>query len=212
MRVEGYDTADFLLSDSLWEEPYLEYRTLAAHLTGWVKQTDYSSIIDRISNWLDETNDDQMIQIVVEHGLAQARKDAPQAVLILAQRWLQSNQLRKQKCGLVTLTTLVDDPDYPNLPALFLLVSPFLRKTPIELRPIMVGLINSMAQRSPQETSYLLQESLRATDNPDSAWLIRQLLAGKENPKNDLNPIVLPEDLHNNLRKSLRNLPTPPKT
>jgi len=193
------------LSDILWMQPNLECKILSSHLLGWVKSIPTTAIIERISRRIGDTIDDQVIRIIVQHGLAHVRQSDPQAILELAQQWLQSLRLVDQKIGLIALDTLVGDHNFDNLPAIFLMVTPFFRKAPIELRPVLVDFINSLALRSPQETTYLLQENLRATENPDTAWLIRQLLTSTATNTDEFKKVELHEDLKQSLRQALRN-------
>ena len=193
------------LVDILWAQPTLECRIIAALLLGKIKEKPSLVIIDRINTWLSNTSDDAMVRIVLQSGLAQVRQNEPQAVLKLAQQWLGSKQVNSQKYGLIALDTLASDPSFDNLPVIFLMITPFFRKIPVELRAILVDFINSLARRSPQETTYLLQENLLANDNPDTAWLIRHLLTASTKETEVQYKTELPEDLKQNLRQALRN-------
>jgi hypothetical protein len=62
------------------------------------------------------------------------------------------------------------------LPTIFRLITPFLRIAPSRLRPDILAVVRALARISPSETAYLLRQNLTAPDNPDTGWIIRQVL------------------------------------
>jgi hypothetical protein len=72
------------------------------------------------------------------------------------------------------------------------MITPFLRVAPPRLRPDIVLNLIELAHISPNETAYHLRQNLYAPDNPDTAWLIRQVIN------------EFPEELRNNLKLSVK--------
>jgi hypothetical protein len=92
-----------------------------------------------------------------------------------------------------SLLYLVEDPDFENLPAVFFLITPFLRSTPSSLRHDLVDLLEKLALRSPQETAFILRSAIGVTNNSDAAWLTRQMLS------------IFPPEIGNDLRQAMKN-------
>ncbi len=204
LEAENDSQSTLTLSDILWTQPNLECRIISSHLLGWVENIPVAAIVERVFKRLAETIDEQVIHIVAQYGLAHVRLVESQAILDLAKQWLASDRLADQKTGLIILETLMRDNNFDNLPAIFLMVTPYFRKAPVELRPVLMDFVKSLALRSPQETAYLLQENLRATENPDTAWLIRQLLTSTTTSPDEFYKQELNEDLKLSLRQVLR--------
>jgi hypothetical protein len=56
------------------------------------------------------------------------------------------------------------------------MVTPYLRIIQPALRPDVLVVVRTLIRCSPAETAYLLRQNLAVPDNPDTAWLIRQVL------------------------------------
>ena len=202
--VEQNPQLSLALSTSLWNEPYLEFRILAAYILGWIRVKPSQVILDCIHSWISSPVDDQVLTTLLKHGLAQLRLEEPEAVLKQAEEWLGSDRIWKKKAGLLVLESLIQEPKFENLPAIFTLISPFLRKTPSSLRSQVASLLITLLKRSPNESAFILQENLRASDNPDTAWLVRHALAELKSLTSTANQSELSVDLHNRLRETLR--------
>ena len=113
---------------------------------------------------------------LVEHGMTRLRRESPQLVLMLVEEWLHSPKINFQQLGLRALIPQIEDNGFQNLPAVFLLLAPFLRSCPSHIRPDLIELLGKLALCSPNETAYTLRAALGSADNPDAAWIIRQVL------------------------------------
>lgn len=169
-------TAALALADRLWREPALEFRLLAARLLGQITPAPSTDITVRLMGWVRAKPDDQLLRGIVAGALEGLCQADPASVLTLAQVWLAEPSPTAQRAGFAALQTLAGSPGFANLPAVFRLALPFLRKAPLEIRPQVADLVRTLAWVSPQETAYVLQENLTAPDNPDTPWLIRQVL------------------------------------
>jgi hypothetical protein len=170
-------TAALALADRLWREPTLEFRLLAAHLLGQIAPAPSQDVTVRLMGWVRANPDDQLLRGIVSAALEGLCQADSASVLALAQVWLSDPGLAAQRAGLAALQTLASSPNFANLPAVFRLALPYLRKAPLEIRPQVTDLVRTLAWISPQETAYVLQENLTAPENPDTPWLIRQVLA-----------------------------------
>jgi hypothetical protein len=113
-------------------------------------------------------------------------------VIKLIELWLSSKDLTDKQLGLRLLHSLTGDSSFTDLPVLFRLLTPYLRVAPPLLRPEIISILKTLIQRSAPEVAYLLRQNLAAADNPDTAWLIRQVIG------------EFPPDLQSGLRQELR--------
>lgn len=173
------------LCDALWSEPFLEHRLLACTMLGLVPISQSETIVTRLEYWTQTVPEHRLLMALIDQGMARLRQESPDMVLELVDSWLKSPDLRFQQFGLRALLPLVTQPGFQNLPAVFHLLTPFLRRSPTSIRPDMVELLSALTQRFPSETAYTLKTTLGAADNPDTAWIIRQVLPEFAKPIQD---------------------------
>lgn len=164
------------LCDALWEQPYLEFRYLAASLLGQIHPASPEPVLERVQAWATTQLEVRLMSVLLDAGLARLRSDHPQALVELVQQWLEMPDVFHKQMGLQALVPMVRDLSFENVPVFFRLVSPFTRVTPPALRPDLLDVLAALAKRSPQETAYLLRHNLSLPNSPDTAWVIRQSL------------------------------------
>ena len=174
--VSGQPQQALDLCDALWEQPYLEFRLLAAALHGQVSAQPADLILNRVKAWVKTGHDDRLIQALLTQGLASLRREDPDRLIQLIEEWLDSPEVYYQQLGLRTLAPLAADPGFENLPVFFRLITALVREAPQPLRPDLLNLLATLAHRTPRETAYYLRQSLDATHSSATAWLIRQSL------------------------------------
>jgi hypothetical protein len=72
------------------------------------------------------------------------------------------------------------------------MVTPYLRIIQPALRPDVLVVVRTLIRCSPAETAYLLRQNLAVPDNPDTAWLIRQVVG------------EFPSEIQSGLRKAMK--------
>jgi hypothetical protein len=164
------------LCDALWAEQNFDLWLLAARLLGQVPIDPPEAVLQRLQAWVRTGLDNRLLDGLLVHGLEQFQLHAPSRVLELVSSWLTSSDLTLQQAGLRALLTLSNYPGIENLPAVLKLLTPYMRIAPSRLRPDILAVLTLLARTSPSETAYLLRQNLSAPDNPDTAWLIRQVL------------------------------------
>jgi hypothetical protein len=186
--------ATLTLSQRLWQEPILEFRLLACSLLGQVNPAPPTQVTLVIQEWLDVKSEERIIQAILYQGMTRLRQENKTFYLELIKRWLSDSRTAYQRYGLWGLYYLAIDPDYHNLPDIFILLTPFLRSVPNELRPDILNILQNLAHYAPQETAYLLRQHLNKSDESDIAWLTRQLIP------------EFPPNLQEKLRQSQRTI------
>jgi hypothetical protein len=164
------------LCDALWEQPYLEFRLLAASLLGLIPCSPAEPVLARLQAWIRPGIEARLVDALFTQGLACLRQKDPVALVGLAEVWLKDKDLFYQQTGLRLLLPLIDDPQFENLPVFYRLIFPLTRSAPARLRPDLLDVLAALAHRSPNETAYFLQQTAVMPNSPDTAWLIRQSL------------------------------------
>jgi hypothetical protein len=172
----GSPSATLALSQVLWDQPYLEFRHLAAVLVGALRPAPPAPVLARLDQWIQSAPEEYILLLVLEHATVRLRREAAAAYLGLIETWLHATDRRLRQAGLRALQVLADDQEFADLPALFRLFSPWVRATPGELRPEVLTTLIRLCQRSPSETALFLRENLETPEHPDTPWLIRQVL------------------------------------
>jgi hypothetical protein len=186
--------ATMALCDALWEQPYLEFRLLAAALLGQTPAEPSEPILSRMVSWATKDLEQRLVDALLHQGMHSLRKENPAALLQLAETWLGEADVIYNQLGLRALLPLVNDPAFENLPVFYRVVQPLCRTTPAPLRQDLLEVLAGLARRSPVETAYFLRQSLELTNSQDTAWLIRQILR------------EFPPATQNSLRETLRKL------
>jgi len=185
------------LCDSIWEQPYFEFKLIAASLIGKIPVETPETITDRIFPWSRSCSDDRIQSALFTNGLEQLIKEDPGYLLGQIDRLLDDRDIDNQKTGLSALIAIIQSQYFDKFPELFRIINPMTKAINPEVRPFMVEVIRQLAYRTPNETAYLLRHNLNAPDNPDTAWLVRQSLH------------TFPKDIQENLRIALKSTHTP---
>lgn len=195
-RAEAQPAQALEICDQLWELPYLEDRLIAIGLLGMIPTKPADPIIERLERWRKSMNDLQLLERLYHQGLARLRQEQPQTVIDLVETWLSSPEQATQQAGLQALLPLAKEPAFTNLPIFFRILQPWVGTIPEPLRPDLLNLLESLIQRSPQETALFLRQALNLPTRATTAWVIRQVL------------LRFPEDSQKNLRMAMRTMQT----
>jgi hypothetical protein len=177
-QIKADPKASLALCDALWEQKFLEFRLLAVRMIGLIPSRSASElIVERVDRWADLAQEEQIQEVLVDQGLASLRQEDPQKFFHLVKGWLESENPDRQASGLNALLPVIANPDFENLPMFFSMLQPFCRIAASRVRPALLDVLAALAKRSPQETSFFLQHTLEMPNSPDTAWLIRHVVA-----------------------------------
>jgi hypothetical protein len=160
------------LSTALWNQEQFECQLLAVRILGLLPVEPLEPVHDRLKKWAKE-GEERVLTELLTTGLTRWRSEASNSFLGLVEEWLSSSSFHEQKMGLRALLPLIQDPDFGNLPVLFRILNPLVRVAPSQIRPDLVPVLKTLANRSPQETAYFLRHNMAAQD---TAWVTRQVL------------------------------------
>jgi DNA alkylation repair enzyme len=164
------------LCDALWAEPYYDMRMMAARLLGQVPLEPPEPVIERIQSWVGQGLDRLILDGLFEHSLVQLRQLEPAMLFEMISSWMASSTFSTQQSGFRAMLALINQTGVEFSPSIFRLLTPHLRIAPPNLRPDILNVLIALAHISSSETAFILRQNLSAPDNPDTAWLIRQVL------------------------------------
>jgi hypothetical protein len=182
------------LCDALWAEPNYDLQLLATRILGQLPVVPPNPVLDRLQSWVRSDPDRRLLDGLLEYGLKRFKQEAPDQLLELITSELSSTELRAQHAGLRALLPMINDTGIAYLPVIYRLITPYWRVAHPRLRPDILSVTTALAHCSPSETAYLLRQNLSAPDNPDTAWVIRQVLD------------EFPEETRAGLRATLKSL------
>jgi hypothetical protein len=180
------------LCDALWAEQNLDLQQLAGRLLGRLPAMPPQPVIAHLRAWVRSNPGKRLLDGLFEHGLTRLLEQAPDPLMELVADWLSSSDLPSQQAGLRAAISLLKQSGASYLPSISRLLKPYLRIAPTRLRPDILAVVSAMAHCSPAETAYLLRQNLSAPDNPDTPWLIRQVLD------------EFPEELRRSLKQAMK--------
>jgi len=181
------------LCDALWAEQNVDMRMLSARLLGALPVEQPEVVVDRLKLWVGEGLEKRMLDGLLDLSLSGIKGAAPTMLLDLISAWMSSPEISDQQAGLRALLVLVDMPTGEYLPSIFRLLTPYIRIAPSRLRPDILAVIAAIARVSPSEMAYVLHQNLTTPDNPDTAWIIRQVLPD------------FPKEMRLGMRQALKN-------
>ncbi len=184
------------LVDALWAGQNLDLQLLAGRLLGQLPVTPAQPVIGRLQAWVHTHPDKRLLDGLFEHGLARLLQEAPDPLMDLVRGWLSSSDQPTRQAGLRALLPIIVHRGAGSLPTISPLMKPFIRIAPSRLRPDILAVVRALAQCSPAETAFLLRQNLSAPDNPDTPWVIRQVLD------------EFPEEMQHGLRQAMKSVTT----
>lgn len=168
--------AALLLAETLWKQPYLEPRLLAAFLLGRAPLSPPEAALERLRLWCQASEDMRLIDEVLKRGSARTRQEQPEQWLQFCRQWLEERKLHSQRLGLRALLPAIHDREFENLPPVYPLIAPFLQSEPTGVQGELKEVLQALAARSPKETAFFLRQLLSIGLPLTSQRLIRRLL------------------------------------
>jgi hypothetical protein len=197
LQLKHHPEAFLPLCDALWSEPNVDLQLLAAQLLGEVPVPPLDPVISRLQSWVLQVPEKRLMDGVFSSSMARLRLEEPERLLDLISSWLASSDMNVQHAGLRALLNMVEQSSSEHLPTIYRILTPYIRIAPSRLRPDILAVLIQLIRSSPRETAYFFRQNLSVPDNPDTAWVIRQVLD------------EFPEDLRSGLRQAMKEKTTP---
>jgi hypothetical protein len=166
--------AALTLIDTLWSEPYFEFRVLAASLLGQVIPRPTKSIMGRIQSWVKPKTDQRLVDVIINYGLERMRREQSDSYIQQIKLWLISVNVYEQRMGIKAISPLVADLEFEDFPMVYDLISPIIQNYSTQLRPDIMNVVEVLISRSSKETAYFLHQLVKTSKNdPNIAWIVR---------------------------------------
>lgn len=164
------------LIETLWSDPYLEPRLLAALLLGKIDPEPPEVITGCLQRWCQPECEPVSLSALLEHGTYRLRREQSVHWFELLHFWLADKNPAVQKIALRAMLHAIRDREFENLPPLFRMVEPLLKSPLPILQTEIVEILQALANRSPVEAAYLLRQALAASNHPLTVRIVRRLL------------------------------------
>lgn len=170
------------LIDTLWQESMLELRVLAASLLGMLPLTYQQDISNRLISWSHQTTDEGLLRILLDKGSSRLRQEEPGAWIQILKEWGASEGKGSQRIMLFAILSLLQNPDFENLPPLFDMTAIALKSHPQALQQELIAVITRLKERSPSECAYFLRQIIRLGVSDATARLLRKIITLFDEP------------------------------
>ncbi|MGD2027782.1 MAG: DNA alkylation repair protein [Anaerolineales bacterium] len=211
-----------VLARTLWKQPVLEYRLLAAQLLGKLPIQESEDVYNLVHGWTVANHEEILLNALATSSLETIQKEDPGGLIERIEGWLYPVEAEEEasgdgegddllavelspierrsltKLGLIALLPYVKDYSYQNLPKIYTLLKPLMRQSEKVLRPYLLDLLRPLARRSPQEIAFILRTELDENRTANIAWLGRRLLSDlPDEHQTRLREILFPQDIDN---------------
>lgn len=180
------------LCDALWNESYYEFKLLAARIIGKIPQENSEDALTRIFSWSSQIKEKSLGEALFKRSLVAIVAKDQNSMINRVQNMLNSSRMAEKIFGMQIILASLQNKDFDNLPLVFNMLAPFVRETPIAIRPYIVEILLNLGQRTPKETAYFFQQNLELSIDQDTAWFVRRCLN------------VFPADTQATLRAAIR--------
>jgi hypothetical protein len=175
--IRSNPPAALTLAEELWQDNYYEIAQLAIFVLGHTPVNDPQETSLRLNKWLTPGMDQTLSSYLFAEGTRELQSAYPAEWEAFIQNYLMENDPKLINLGLQGLAEGLKNRSFGNLPAIFRLISPFLRDMKPEMTRAMENLLSVLIQTSPQETVFFLKQSLSlALDSPLTKRLVKAVL------------------------------------
>lgn len=162
--------------ESIWNDPFLEPRLLAAVLLGALPAKYGPAVAEKLRAWSQPAVNFRLLEALFKNGAVELRRSNPQLLVGLIEEWISSTQPEIQAIGLWALVPMVQDPVFENIPAVYRIIGPLVQNIPSTLQTDLTLLIEALIQRSPAETAFFLRQAITLAASSSTARLVRRSL------------------------------------
>lgn len=170
--------------DALWVREELEFKLLAINLLLSLPASKTDEISRRLLQWITST-DEEILHSVILTQIPFSRRETSPSMQLFIERMINTDDPELRRLAFRTLSKVIEQKYFSDLPWVFNLITPFIEKASIktygQLNPLMTALMN----KSEIETVAFLCEIYTHTTNDKAKKYIRKItpLFSAENQK-----------------------------
>lgn len=163
--AQAHPEETLALSQALWQDTYFEPRELAAYLLGLLPADYVDKLSALLKEWLSQPIDRGLLEALFTKAIAPLQQAGKWKPFVL--ELLESPEIRLRNYGLAALAQTLDQFPLEELPGLLNEIKPLIEVADDKLAANLAKVVAGLAQRSPQETVYILK--LILVETPGSA-------------------------------------------
>ncbi len=177
LHIDQDPQAALSLADELWEDEYYEVKRVAVFILGQLPRLENPQpLLSRIRSWLTPDLDNILKTDIITLGMGSLQRHFTEDWEELIISLLSLHNAPMAALGIQALAEGAKNHNFKNLPVIFRLINPFiLNPDPVFIHDL-EGLIEVLAELSPQETGYYLNQILSLSANSDSIRLVKNCL------------------------------------
>jgi len=165
-----------ILIDALWEQEWVETRTLAVSLLGSIPPINPASIFKRIKPWISSSKSDLIRSMLTTRGVTRLSKENPELVLNFFHELSSSPTKGNCQAVLFGLVPFASDHNFDNLPRLYKLLDRILLVEEKGLVKEILVILKTLIKRSELESLYFLERQLSTASKPRIFRVTHQIL------------------------------------
>ncbi len=176
-KIQDDPESAIRLADELWQDSYYEVKQTAITILGLTPIETPGPVIDRLNAWIDDELDASLVKELFSNGTRQLQIHFVDAWEGYLSTHLESTDPEMLSLGIQGLIEGIKNPQFKNLPAIYRLISPFIRNPHPDIIRDLVKLIGVLAELSPTETGFFLRQTLSLYKSAETDRLVKQSLA-----------------------------------
>lgn len=163
-------------ADYIWQEEFYETKYFAALILGLLSGDYRDQVIEHLVAWGSKTTDKEIHQILFQNGSKKIRESNVNHWLEIIQTWVDSSEPNKALTSIYALQTLINDPNFINLPKVFKIILPLFSQSNRKIIAALTFLIDDLAKINPVETSHLLSNLLLSSTSSSIKQITRKCM------------------------------------
>jgi hypothetical protein len=168
------------LADELWLDTHKEIKLIGAFILGQISIEAKSQVVDRINTWYNAETHQELINVALGKSSMTIRQSDPESWVGIMTQWLNHPEDKTKLIALNAIHATLADPLFVNIPPIYNILSPILRKPEQALQNKIYEVLRALAHRSPAETAYYLRQIISTSNHPRTIRLIRRVLPAFE--------------------------------
>lgn len=163
-------------ADQLWLEKSYEAKYFSTVILGSLPVEYIINIIERFVDWGSKTSDKEIHQILFKYGSQNIIQSNSSLWFEMIQNWVDSTSHPQAITAIYALQTLINDPEFINLPKVFKIISPLFSMNNRNITTGLTQLVEDLALKNPNETTHFLSNLLLSSPYSSPKQIIRKCL------------------------------------
>ncbi len=160
--------------DALWVREELEFKLLALNLLLCLPSSKTDEINRRLPLWITST-DEEILHSVILTQIPFSRKETSPSMQLFIERMINTGDPELRRLAFRTLSKVIEQKKFFNLPWVFNLITPFVEEASIKSYGQLNPLMSALIKKSEIETAAFLCEMYIHTNSEKAKKYIRKI-------------------------------------